>query len=326
MDFRTKIDIQKSELHISHKSRILMMGSCFIENIGGLLTANKFNVNLNPFGILYNPQSISQALRILIDRKEFTEKEIFEYKGLYHSFWHHGAFSDIDKAKCLENINAETMRSAKDLSKADILFVTFGTAYVFHSKGQDMVVGNCHKLPASCFDRYRLDIDYIVNDWKQLIIELREVNPTLQILFTVSPVRHMKDGAYENQLSKSTLLLAIDQITRLYDGLHYFPSYEIVLDELRDYRFYNQDMIHPNQVAINYIWERFSETYFDSEAHPVIDEWKKLYQALNHRPINNDSDEYKHFLRQTLLKLKAFNEKYPYICCSNEISDLENRS
>lgn len=326
MDFRTKTDIPPSNLHISHKSRILMMGSCFIENIGRLLIENKFNVNLNPFGILYNPQSISQALRILIDKRKFTEKDVFEYKGMHHSFWHHGAFSDVDKDKCLANINTEIVRSEEYLRKADILFITFGTAYVFYSKEQDMVVGNCHKLPSSCFDRYRLNVGDILNDWEQLIEELREVNPMLQIIFTVSPIRHMKDGSHENQLSKSTLLLAIDQIIHLYEGLHYFPSYEIVLDELRDYRFYNEDMIHPNQVAIKYIWERFSETYFTPEVHPVIDEWRKLYQALNHKPINSDSDEYKLFLRQTLLKLKAFNDKYPYICCSNEISDLENRS
>jgi hypothetical protein len=292
--------------------------------VGKLFINNKFNVNPNPFGILYNPLSINQALRILIDKKEFTEKDVFEHRGLYHSFMHHGSFSNPYKDECLKGINENIVKASDYLREADILFITFGTAYVFCSKDERVIVGNCHKLPAAGFDRYRLSVDDIVNEWGQLIKNLREINPLLQIIFTVSPIRHMKDGAHDNQLSKSTLLLATDRICTSAERLHYFPSYEIVLDELRDYRFYNEDMIHPNPVAVKYIWERLAETYFDKEAHSVIEEWRKLYQALNHRPINRESDEYKHFLRQTLLKLKAFNEKYPYICCEDEISGLEN--
>lgn len=303
-----------------------MIGSCFIENMGRLFIENKFNVNLNPFGILYNPLSISQALKALVDKREFTDTDIFEYRGLYHSFMHHGSFSKAEKDECLQGINRAVKEASNYLRSTDVLFITFGTAYVFRSKVEGIVVGNCHKLPPAGFDRYRLSVDDIVNEWEQLIKELREVNPLLQIIFTVSPIRHMRDGAHENQLSKSTLLLATDRICNSAEGMHYFPSYEIVLDELRDYRFYNEDMIHPNTVAIKYIWERLSDTYFDKEVHPVIEEWRKLYQALNHRPISKDSDEYKYFLRQTLLKLKAFNEKYPYICCEDEISGLENIS
>lgn len=325
MEFRIKIEIPKSGLAISHKSSMLMFGSCFIENIGKLLIDNKFNVNLNPFGVLYNPRSISQALRLLIEKKKFTVNDVFEYKGLYHSFYHHGVFSNIDIDKCIGEINTKIEKSSVDLRQTDILFITFGTAYVFRSKKCNMVVGNCHKLPASDFDRYRLSVDDIAGDWESLIGELKQINPALQIIFTVSPIRHMKDGAHENQLSKSVLLLAIDKLREKTDGLHYFPSYEIVLDELRDYRFYNDDMTHPNTMAIKYIWERFSDTYFSAEAHPVMEEWNKIYLALNHRPFNAETDEYKHFLRQTLLKIKAFNEKYPYICCSAEASELESR-
>lgn len=325
MEFRTKIEIPKSGLAISHKSSMLMFGSCFIENIGKLLIDNKFNVNLNPFGVLYNPRSISQALRLLIEKKKFTVNDVFEYKGLYHSFYHHGVFSNIDIDKCIGEINTKIEKSSADLRQTDILFITFGTAYVFRSKKCNMVVGNCHKLPASDFDRYRLSVDDIAGDWESLIGELKQINPALQIIFTVSPIRHMKDGAHENQLSKSVLLLAIDKLREKTDGLHYFPSYEIVLDELRDYRFYNDDMTHPNTMAIKYIWERFSDTYFSAEAHPVMEEWNKIYLALNHRPFNAETDEYKHFLRQTLLKIKAFNEKCPYICCSAEASELESR-
>lgn len=302
-----------------------MLGSCFIENIGKLLTDNKFDVNLNPFGVLYNPQSLSQAIRLLIENRKFTDKDIFEYKGLYHSFYHHGSFSSIDKVNCLTGINKQLEKASGDLLQADVLFVTFGTAYVFKSKEIDMVVGNCHKLPASYFDRYRLNVDEITDDWEELIKKLRQFNPKLKILFTVSPIRHLKDGAHDNQLSKSTLLLAIDKLQQSVSDTYYFPSYEIVLDELRDYRFYNDDMVHPNDTAIKYIWERFAEIYLSTESISIINEWRKIFLALNHRPLNEQSEEYKLFLRQTLLKLKAFNEKYPYICCSNEISCLENK-
>ncbi len=325
MDFRTKIDIPQSGLQISHKSQMLMFGSCFIENIGQLLIDNKFKANLNPFGVLYNPQSISQALQLLINEQPFSADDIFEYRGLYHSFFHHSSFSHSDEGKCLEQINHRRKQASNDLRQADILFITFGTAYVFRNKESEKVVGNCHKLPANYFDRYRLNIEDIVEDWSSLLKQLKEINPSLQVVFTVSPIRHLKDGAHDNQLSKSVLLLAIDELCKSDQSLHYFPSYEIVLDELRDYRFYNEDMVHPNSVAVRYIWERLAETYMHNETHLIIDEWRKIFSALNHRPLNIESEEYKLFLRQTLLKLKAFDDKYPYICCEEEISDIENR-
>ncbi|WP_165042405.1 GSCFA domain-containing protein [Dysgonomonas sp. ZJ709] len=325
MDFRTKVEIQSSDLDITHHNRLVMLGSCFIESIGEMLENSKFTVNLNPFGILYNPQSISQALHILIDGKPFAKEDIFEYKGLFHSYHHHSRFSNTDKDECLAKINQSLKFGSDDLKKADILFITFGTAYVYKSKELDLIVSNCHKLPATQFDHYRLDVDTIVNDWNNLINELQTINPKLKILFTVSPIRHFKDGAHENQLSKSTLLLAVDEICKQNKNTDYFPSYEIVLDELRDYRFYNEDMIHPNTTAIKYIWERFSETYFSKETHSIINEWLKINSAIQHRPFNENSPEHKHFLKQTLLRLNEFNKKYPYICSDKEVSNLEAR-
>lgn len=301
-----------------------MFGSCFIENMGKLLIDSKFNINLNPFGILYNPQSISQSIRFQLTGKRFTEEDIYEHKEAFHSPWHHGAFSDTDKERCLNKINSSLDKAGNDLKNADILIITFGTSYVFRSKETDLVVGNCHKLPANHFDRYRLDVDSITDDWNKLIKELKEVNPSLHILFTVSPIRHLKDGAHDNQLSKSTLLLAIDKLIQANLDTSYFPSYEIVLDELRDYRFYNEDMTHPSATAINYIWERFSDTYFNKETLSIMNEWEKILLATRHKPSNARSDEYKDFLRQTLLKLEAFNKKYPYICCEEELSNLQS--
>lgn len=324
MEFRTKIEIPKSDIQISHRSRILMLGSCFIENMGKQLLSHKFNVNLNPFGILYNPASIAQALKMLLSGYEFTEKDIFEHRRLYNSYYHHGSYSDADKENCLSKINTSARQASGCLKESDVLIITFGTSYIFRHKDKDIIVGNCHKLPASDFVRYRLPVEEIMEDWTLLIEQIKQQNPGIKIIFTVSPIRHLKDGAHDNQLSKSTLLLAVDNICRS-TGAGYFPSYEIVLDELRDYRFYNEDMIHPDSTAIKYIWERFSGTYIEPETKQIIDEWNKIYQALNHRPINPQGDEYKHFLRQTLLKLRAFSDKYPYICCKEEISILENR-
>lgn len=324
MDFYTQVDIPASPFKINHRDKIMMLGSCFIENMGRKLIDNKFNTNLNPFGILYNPQSIAQSLEMLMNSRTFTESDLFEDGGVYNSYYHHSRFSGTDKAECLTKINWSIEKASEYLRKGDLLFITFGTAYVFRHKELDLVVSNCHKSPAKIFDRYKLSVDQIVDCWRELISRIKKENPELKIIFTVSPIRHLRDGAHDNQLSKSTLLLAIDELNKL-SNCTYFPSYEIVLDELRDYRFYNEDMVHPNETSIKYIWKRFSETYFDRDAISIIEEWNKLHTAINHRPINQDSDEYKRFLDQTLLKLKTFAQKYPYICCKDELLLLESR-
>lgn len=320
MEFRTKINIQASKDKIDHRTSVLMLGSCFAENIGVELKNAKFNIIINPFGILYNPQSVSQALDIIGRNRVFTENDIFQYNGLYHSYYHHGDFSDQDSARCLEKINSSILTSSSQLPKTDVLIVTFGTAYVYKLEENGLVVGNCHKLPASRFNRYRMDVNLIVGIWKETIKMLRRINPQMKIIFTVSPVRHLKDGTHENQLSKSVLLLAIDKLCSECDKIDYFPSYEIVMDELRDYRFYAEDMLHVNDIAVKYIWEKFKDTYFSQETNSIIDEWSKLALAIGHRPFNPQSGEYKHFLKQTLLKVEGFQRKYPYIYCEKEIT------
>ncbi len=322
MDFTTAVDIPKSELKINHSDTILMFGSCFIENIGTKLIDSKFNVAVNPFGVLYNPQSINSAIRLLIENKKLAESDLFRHNGMWHSFIHHSIFSNANKETCLKNINFSITQSAERLRKSDILFVTFGTAYIYSFKETGETVGNCHKLPADKFERRRLGVEEIVESWIFLIKQLRTINPKLRIIFTVSPIRHLKDGAHQNQLSKATLLLAIEKIMKETEAIEYFPAYEIVVDELRDYRFYAEDMTHPSFVAIKYIWERFSNTYFDSKTQQIIREWAKLASAIGHRSLSGKSDEYKYFLQQTLLKVNLFQEKYPYICCKREINSL----
>ena len=224
MEFRTIIDIKKSALRISHHSRILMLGSCFAENIGSLLVENKFRINVNPFGILYNPASIAEVLKRLSEYSPFVEESLFMHGGLYHSPLHHSMLSGPNVKECLSKINETYQKAHNDFHSADTIIITFGTAYVFTNKETGEIVANCHKLPASRFNRYKLSVEQITSQWKLLISELRSVNPQLKFLFTVSPIRHWKDGAHDNQLSKATLLLAIDEFQKEMEDIFYFPS------------------------------------------------------------------------------------------------------
>ena len=260
MEFRTKINIPVSDVKINHSAVTMLFGSCFSTHIGSKLQQHKFHVDVNPFGIYITP-SIS-VLRRLSQRRDFTEQDLLTVKGCT-ILQHHGQFSSPDKNKCLETINNRFMKAADTLLETDFLLVTFGTAYVYWQIDSGEIAANCHKFPDSEFHRARLTVGNIVEEWSDLIEQLIETRPNLKLLFTVSPVRHWKDGAHENQLSKSILHLAIDELQMRYSGhVLYFPAYELMMDELRDYRFYGEDMLHPSSVAVDYIWERFAKVYF----------------------------------------------------------------
>lgn len=325
MNFRTTIDIPKSKIEINHQSKILMLGSCFATNMGQKLIDNKFDICLNSFGVLYNPTSIANGLKILIDEKEFSEDDLFFDKGLYNSFHHHSSFSDVNKGTSLELINQNLQVANKRLRNADILFITFGTSYVYEYLPTGEVVGNCHKLPSKEFRRYKLSEVDILKQWRDLILEMKRLNPKLQIIFTVSPIRHLRDGAHDNQLSKATLLLAVNKLCEINSDVHYFPSYEIMLDDLRDYRFYAEDLIHPNNLAIEYIWKIFKDVYLAKESEAIIAEWKNIQKAIEHRPFNEETEEHIHFLKQTLLRLNNFGAKYEFILLTRERELLEER-
>ena len=325
MNFRTIVDIPQSKIKINHRTKILMLGSCFATNMGQKLIDNKFRTNLNPFGVLYNPTSIAKGIKKLIAGKNFHEEDLFYDKGLYNSFYHHSSFSDTNKDQCLLNINSRLEKASNDLKEADILFITFGTSYVYEYLPTEEVVGNCHKLPSKDFKRFQLSITDILKQWRELILELKTINPSLQIIFTVSPIRHLRDGAHDNQLSKATLLLAVNKLCETNSDTHYFPSYEIVLDDLRDYRFYAEDLTHPNNLAIEYIWQKFKETYLTKESEAIIAEWINIRKAMDHRSFNEESEEHIRFLTQTLAKLDAFGNKYKCIDLTEERGRLEQR-
>lgn len=271
----------------------------------------KFPVDNNPFGIVYNPLSVKLVLNRLMENRSYNKQELFHFEGIWSSFDHHSRFSEIDAAVCLAKINDRVDLSSQFLSKTAFLFITFGTSYVYSRKANGTVVANCHKLPAAEFVRKRLTVEEIVSEYRILLEQLFKANPNLNIIFTVSPVRHWKDGAHENQLSKAILLLAIDQIVKDFPQTAYFPSYEIVMDDLRDYRFYEEDMLHPNKVAINYIWNRFKEVFMDADTLNLMKEVEKVILACSHRPFNPQSEQYQAFAKQMLNKIKLLQDQYP---------------
>lgn len=314
MRFTTPVELSKGLPPITHAQQLLLMGSCFAENIGTLLKDNSFHCDVNPFGILYNPFSISEALKEILAGKQYTEDDLFFFRDCWHSPMHHGMFSAASVDEVLRQINDRLLQAHDRMEHTDWLLLTWGTAYVYQQKDTGRIVSNCHKQPEGSFSRRMLAVDEIVREYTLLLEELRKRNSGLKVLFTVSPIRHIRDGLHANQLSKATLLLAIEQLqTAFPDFVFYFPSYEIVLDELRDYRFYTDDMLHPSPVAIRYLWERFSEVFFSDETKKIMEECESIRKALAHRPFHPDSEEHKRFLGQIVLKIERLNGKYPYL-------------
>ena len=316
MIFTTGINIKHSDREISYNDHILMLGSCFSENICQKLNEAYFQVNANPFGILYNPISIAECIKTLLTGEHSATN--VHHNGLWHSMLHHGCFSCADKEEFKRRINESVVSGRKALEEASVIIVTFGTAWVYEMEGK--VVGNCHKLPSECFTRRRLSVDEIADIWREIL-----ALPIMQgkhLIFTVSPIRHLKDGLHENQLSKATLLLACEKIaeeikqTAESPSVDYFPSYEILLDELRDYRFYAEDMLHPSAVAVDYIWQRFADTYFSDATQTEILPLQQLWNDMHHRPLHPDSVEYIRFKEQTEKKARALQKKYPWISLS----------
>lgn len=313
--FHTVVKVEPFQHKTGYRKKNMFIGSCFTENIGKIMSGLKYPVSVNPFGVLYNPISIANGIKILIDKKTFSPADLFQYKDLWHSFSHHSKFSGKNKKEVLKGINDEIKENQAFLKNTDFLFLTFGTAWVFENRDTNQVVSNCHKLPDKNFRRFRLNTEEIVSEYLPLLDKLFQFNPDIKIVFTVSPVRHWKDGAVENQRSKATLLLAISELLEKYNNkqLAYFPAYEIVMDELRDYRFYAQDMIHISEFASEYIWEQFKKWMLDDESINIERHILKIQKAKNHRPFNKFVNEHLLFLKNTLKELSELSNKFPYI-------------
>lgn len=326
MDFRTRIEIPKQDISINHDTRVMLFGSCFAEHIGMKLLQHKFKAEVNPFGILYNPYSVSQSIKRLLSGKTFTEEDLLFHSEMYHSLMHHGQFSATDKQACLHHISDRFEQAAEMIRSTGLYLITFGSAYAYQWKETGEIAANCHKIPAERFHRFRLSVEEIADEWEEVINLCRSLQPEAKFIFTVSPIRHWKDGAHENQLSKSILHLAIDLLQDRYrESVRYFPAYEVMMDELRDYRFYDEDMIHPSSQAVDYIWQRFAATYFSDETQQVNEEWSQIRRALDHRPLNPETEAYRTFVRQTARRLEAFAMKHPAISCEQERALLPNK-
>ncbi|MGL5920224.1 MAG: GSCFA domain-containing protein, partial [Bacteroidales bacterium] len=280
MEFRKIVKIEDQSFGIGYENRILSLGSCFADHIGAKLKEAKIPVCSNPFGVLYNPVSVLNALKQLADPAEVTLSDLIEHHGLYHSFAFHSAFSDQSPENALLNMNKALRDGAESFSKRDRLLVTFGTAWIYEYTEENLIVSNCHKLPAKEFNRRRLTVSEITALWAAFLTSFAETHPGAKVVFTVSPIRHWKDGAFENQCSKATLILAVDELCKQFSFCSYFPSYEIFMDELRDYRFYAEDMIYPSAQGIEYVWERFGDTFFSAQTKEDMKEWEKLRKML----------------------------------------------
>lgn len=334
MDFRTLIDLPKGERPLSHADRLLLLGSCFADAIGERLAKSGFRCAVNPFGTLYNPLSVAQGLERVLSGTPFTADDLQWFAGEGWGSWmHHSRFSRPEAQEAVEAMNS-SLSAAHDLmlphqGVSPVILITLGTAWVYRladdASAVGRVVANCHKQPERLFVRRRLSVDDLLAVWCPLLERLQREVPGVRLIFTVSPIRHLRDGAHENQLSKATLLLFVDELRKRVGSpaLTYFPAYEILLDELRDYRFYADDMVHPSSPAVGYIWERFGDTFFSPATRRLIAEWESVQKALAHRPFRPDSDEYRRFICQTLLKIEHIQKECPNFDAAKEIASLK---
>lgn len=313
MQFRTLVKIDKAKFELSPRKPIVMMGSCFTDNIGAKFRNAMWNVEANPCGVQYNPASIAQLVARVLSGKDIEISELVEKDGLWQSWLFDSHFSSPLADDALECINSAMRKTRDQILASQCFIITLGTAWIYRIADDNRIVSNCHKFPASMFERSRLSVDEIVDMMNEMIRQVREVNPKIRFVFTVSPIRHFKDGAHQNTVSKSTLLLAVEKLCNMAEGVEYFPAYEIMMDELRDYRFYASDMVHPSQVAVDYIWDRFREWCFSAEAEMITKEAVKLTARLNHRSITGDVAKIEAFNSKTKSLVEDLINRYPYL-------------
>jgi hypothetical protein len=310
MNFTTQIPISKHENNISHKDKIMLLGSCFTENIGNKLSINGFETMINPFGILYNPFSICNSLDRIINLKFLLSEDLVQVNEFWYSYEHHGIFRNENSDNLLQTINLGISEANSFLKQTNWLIITLGTAWIFFLKENNKILGNCHKLNSQLIDRRLLTINEITENINLTINNIRKINPDIKIILTVSPIRHWKQGFRENLISKSTLHLATDQICKSINNCSYFPAYEIVMDELRDYRFYQADMLHPSEVTVDYIWEKFSNHLFSDNTIQLCKDYFKLHSMKQHRAFNPESQGYKqHLIKIEKLEIELYEKR-----------------
>ena len=311
MTFQTSIPIQKSEFLIYYSSKLVSFGSCFAENMGDKFDYFKFSTLTNPFGIIFNPISLEKIILRSIQKKYFTENDIFYHNEAWHCYEVHSELSNPDKAEFLTTLNQLIDTTNVHIEKLTHCFITLGTSWVYKNIESDEIVANCHKVPQKLFTKELLSAADIEASLKRIVSKIQVVNPNCKFIFTISPIRHSKDGFVENNVSKSHLITALYHFLSNTTSSIYFPSYEIMMDELRDYRFYAEDMLHPNQTAIDYIWMRFSENFINETEFETMQYVSEIQKSLSHRPFNPNSESHLKFQENLKQKINAIVAKYP---------------
>ncbi|RKR15356.1 GSCFA family protein [Maribacter vaceletii] len=312
MKLQTKIPLQKEKNQINYSSKLLLLGSCFVENIGEKLKYYKFQTVQNPFGILFHPLAIENLVSRAIALKEYTKESIFLNEERWHCYDAHSELSSNTPEELLEKLNSGLRTTKEQIKEASHIVITLGTAWVYSFIEEKKVVANCHKVPQKQFSKKILSVNEIQDSLEHIKYQIKKINKEATLIFTVSPVRHIKDGFVENQQSKAHLITAIHEVIKK-SNVTYFPSYEIMMDELRDYRFYKEDMVHPNATAVNYIWEKFTLSWINEEAQKVMDKVSVVQKGLAHRPFNEKSLKHKEFLKALEKKKTYLQEAYSFM-------------
>jgi len=323
MNLIVDIDLKKLDPPIRYGDKILLSGSCFTEHIGNALADMKYRVLQNPNGILFDPASVCNSLVSYIENRKYTAADLFELNEVWQSWQHHSRFADMDKEKCLRMINQSQEEAHAFLKEADWLIITLGSSFSYRLREKDdgkYAVANCHRAPAQLFNKYLLEIDETISLLDNCYHKLKRFNPQLRIIFTVSPVRHLRDGVVENNRSKARLIEAVHHMVNKFDGLHYFPAYELVIDVLRDYRFYDIDLAHPNYPATEFVLEKFAESCIDTASQELMKEIKKIIIARKHRPVQPQTNAHRQFLQSFYQKTKALQDKYSFLDFTDELA------
>lgn len=311
MKFKTTLPPIQSNIKLDHSSKTFLIGSCFSNEVGSILNKAGFNVHINPFGTLFSPVAIMKCLSHVVRKDYFTEKDFFQRDGIWYSYQLHSSLSSSRLEDAIQLVNERVTLAHEYFFTCDTLIITLGSAWIYELKENQTAVANCHKMPQEMFEKRKLGINEIVADYSQLIEHLKSANPKLKIIFTISPVKHLKDGIIENNWSKSTLNIAVHELVRRYDFTEYFPAFELINDDLRDYRFYKQDMAHPNEQAVAYVYEYYLNTYCSETTRTIAEQFKQLSNALNHHVFNRDSDEFKKYKTSVIEKAESVKQYNP---------------
>jgi len=309
MQFHLELPTLKYDFQLSHSDKIITIGSCFSEEIANKLDKFKFQILKNPFGIVFHPFAIKNALERCINLDFYTKNEVFKQNEIFFNWDFHSKFNQLDEELFLESINKTVKETHEFLKDCSVVFITLGTSFVYELKENNKIVANCHKVSSSNFNKKLLSESEIQICLMEIVANLNKFNAKIKIIFTVSPVRHIKDGIVENNVSKGRLLSTIYEINKE-KNTYYFPSYELMIDDLRDYRFFKEDLIHPNEMALNYIWEKFSISFFNEKTIQINKEINHIHNELNHKPFNPNSEEYVQFKFKTEQKIKKLNLEY----------------